>query len=187
MLLQRATAIIIALFCFGASISSYAVEYKTIEWTDLIPKEDLEALKNPPEWIQNIPDGSEEDNISNMITNLIGKASDSRYQQALSSTEVKKEYDKQSIRIPGFIVPLEFDDTQLITEFFLVPYFGACIHVPPPPPNQMIHAIYKKGIRVDALYTPFWLNGTLHTKILKNEVGTSAYSMKVTKIELYEE
>ena len=58
-------------------------------------------------------------------------------------------------RIPGFVVPLKTTEDIRILEFFLVPYYGACIHVPPPPPNQIIHVKYKEGFTLEALYRSF--------------------------------
>ena len=101
--------------------------FKTIEWTELMPKEDLEILLNPPSYINDIEDGSFEDQISSQVANALAAASDDPYQQALSSTRIVQEMDGQAIRIPGFIVPLEFDDEQTITQFFLVPL--SLIHI----------------------------------------------------------
>lgn len=105
--------------------------FKTIEWIDLMPQDDLDALLNPPDYLDEIEDGSEEDQLSNQFQIAIAQASDDRYQKALVSTRIKPEFDNQKIRLPGFIVPLEFGKNQTITRFFLVPYFGACIHLPP--------------------------------------------------------
>lgn len=171
----------------GNAASVQAVEYRDVEWTDLMPKDDLEALLNPPEDIMNIPDGSEMDQISGQISNAIAQASDSRYQQALSSTKVVEDFNNQQIRIPGFIVPIDFDDNQMTTRFFLVPYFGACIHVPPPPPNQIILVDYPKGIKVDELYDPFQISGLLKTSLFQHEMATSAYLLEAAKVELYVE
>lgn len=93
--------------------------------------------------------------------------------------------DGKAIRIPGFIVPLEFSDNQVITEFFIVPFFGACIHVPPPPPNQIIHVKYPKGFKFETLYNPFWLSGVLKTTLVENAVATAAYGLEVHLIEDY--
>ena len=158
---------------------------KTIEWTDLIPEQDLEALLNPPDYITEIEDGSAEDQISSEIKNTIAAASDDAYQQALVSTNVKAEMDGKKVRIPGFIVPLEFNEEQGVTQFFLVPFFGACIHVPPPPPNQIILVDYPKGLQLEALYDPFWISGKLSTTITENEMATSAYSIKMDRYEPY--
>ena len=161
--------------------------FKTIEWKKLMPKEDLEILLNPPSYINDIEDGSFEDQISSQGANALAAASDDPYQQALSSTRIVQEMDGQAIRIPGFIVPLEFDDEQTITQFFLVPFFGACIHVPPPPPNQIIFVNYPKGLKVEALYDPFWVSGIVKTSLVENEVATAAYSMQMQSFELYSE
>jgi hypothetical protein len=124
----------------------------------------------------------------------IEQASDSRYQQALVSTRVVPTFDGQAVRLPGFIVPLEFggdqqfgDGQQQVTKFFLVPYFGACIHVPPPPPNQIVYAEYDKGFKLDSLYEPFWLSGTLKTTLIENDMATAAYTIKVDRLEPYTE
>ncbi|MEC8427830.1 MAG: DUF3299 domain-containing protein, partial [Pseudomonadota bacterium] len=79
------------------------------------------------------------------------------------------------------------DDDQTITEFFLVPFFGACIHVPPPPPNQIIYAKYPVGLKLEALYDPFWITGTLRATITENDMATSAYAIDMSGYEAYTE
>ncbi len=161
--------------------------FKAVAWTDLMPKEDLDALLNPPSYITDIEDGSIEDQISSQIQNIVAAASDDRYQQALVSTRVVPEMNGRAIRLPGFIVPLEFDDNQVITEFFLVPFFGACIHVPPPPPNQIIFVNSPEGIKLDALFDPFWISGILKTSQVANDLATAAYTMDMQHLEIYED
>ena len=109
------------------------------------------------------------------------------YQQALVSTSVIPEMDGQHVRVPWFIVPLTYDNEQRLTTFFLVPYFGACIHVPPPPPNQIIYGQFEKGSAVVDIYDAYWVTGTLHTTMTENDTATSAYSLTVTDVRLYEE
>ena len=66
----------------------------------------------------------------------------------------------KSIKIPGFAVPLEGDDGfENVKEFLLVPTFGACIHVPPPPPNQVIHVILDKPVYFEKLMYAVWVSG----------------------------
>jgi hypothetical protein len=154
-------------------------EYKKIEWVDLMPKEDFDALNNPPAYITEVEEGSFEDQISDQMQSAIKAAHDDPYQQALKSDKVIPEMDSQYVRIPGFVVPLEFDESQMIYQFFLVPFFGACIHVPPPPPNQIIFVDYPEGFRRRALFDPFWISGKLSTSIIQNEVATSAYAMQM--------
>lgn len=188
------------LLLYGVIITGYASEsqavtdrisaqtgekYRTIEWTDLMPKDDLEAILNQPDYIDEIVDGSPEDQLSSRVKSAIAMASDSRYQQALESTRVIEEFNNQPVRIAGFIVPLEFDGEQTITQFFFVPYFGACIHLPPPPPNQLIYVSYPQGLKLDALYDPFWITGVIKTSLVENDTATSAYSIVVNSISPY--
>src|SRR5690554_167905 len=133
-------------------------QYEAIDWVDLIPDEDLDALMNPPDYLNEIEDGSFEDQISNQLLGALEQSADDRYQQALISAEVKPEYDQRQIRLPGFIVPVEMNEQQRVTEFFLVPYFGACIHLPPPPPNQIIYVTAEKGVAQQNLYDPYWVD-----------------------------
>lgn len=161
--------------------------YRTVDWTELMPQDDFDTLMNPPSYITDIEDGSFEDQISNQISNTIAAASDDRYQQALVSTRVIDELDGELIRIPGFIVPLEFDDEQAITQFFLVPFFGACIHVPPPPPNQIIFVQADVALPLDDLYDPFWISGKLETSLIENDMATAAYRLQMQSFEPYTE
>jgi hypothetical protein len=163
------------------------VNYRTIEWINLMPKDDLDALLNPPDYLADIQDGSIEDQMENQIKNAISAANDDRYQQALVSANVVPEMDNQAIKIPGFIVPLEFNEDETVTQFFLVPYFGACIHQPPPPPNQIIFVNYPKGLTLESLYDPFWISGILSTSVIQNDMATAAYTMEVQHYELYTE
>ncbi|MDO8825493.1 DUF3299 domain-containing protein [Methylophaga sp.] len=162
-------------------------KYEAIDWIDLMPEDDLEALMNPPEYLSEIEDGSFEDQISSQLLGALENSADDRYQQALTSAKVKPEYDQRQIRLPGFMVPVEMNEQQLVTEFFLVPFFGACIHYPPPPPNQIIYVTSEKGVAQQNLYDPYWVEGKLTTTITENEVAVSAYSMKADNIELYTE
>lgn len=168
----------------ATSPASPASQFKTVEWLDLMPKEDLDALSNPPSYIADVEDGSPEDQISDQLQNTPDAISD-RYQQALVSTNIVPEMNGQAVRIPGFIVPLEFNDDEDVTQFFLVPFFGACIHVPPPPPNQIILVNSPEGLKLDSLYNPFWISGILKASLTEKSLGTSAYSMEMREYDLY--
>ena len=161
-------------------------DFRTVEWTELMPDGDLNALMNPPDYLSDIEDGGEEDVLESPIRGTGDPAGD-RYQQALTSTEVRPEFDGQLIRIPGFVVPLDFDERQRVTRFFLVPFFGACIHVPPPPPNQIIYAESAEGFDQASLYDAFWLSGRMSTAMTENDMAVSAYAMKVMAVEVYRE
>ena len=179
-----------------AAAKNAAKEKNTIQWVDLIPQADLDALLNPPESIMSIPDGSPQDVLGDSLAESVQQAignslaapspEEQAYYAALESTNIKAEFDKQSVRIAGFIVPVEYDEKQVITEFFLVPYFGACIHVPPPPPNQIIYVKYPRGLTLDVLYDPFWIEGELKTEIVENDLAVSAYALAADAVKPYE-
>lgn len=162
------------------------VSYTRVDWQDLLPKQDLDALLNPPASLQDIQDGSAADSYTSKIKSRAPTKNDNRYQQALSSKIIKPEFNNRAIRIPGFMVPVEFNDEQTVTTFFLVPFFGACLHMPPPPPNQIIYAEYEPGIKLDSLQDPFWIEGTLSTTLVENDMATAAYSMTVDSISKYQ-
>lgn len=69
----------------------------------------------------------------------------------------------QLVRIGGFTLPLEMDGEKSV-EFLLVPFVGACIHVPPPPPIQIIYVKFPEGYKSRALYDAVWVTGRLATK-----------------------
>lgn len=161
-------------------------EYQQINWIELMPKSDLEALLDPPEYLNEIADGSELDTIDS-LKGMAKNGKIDRFQQALTSTQVIESMNAKKVRLPGFIVPLENNEQQKVTEFFIVPYFGACLHMPPPPPNQMIFVSYADGIELPNLYDPFWFEGVLNIQLNENELGTSAYGMRLDRAYLYEE
>ena len=162
-------------------------EYQTIEWVQLMPADDLEALMNPPEALLNVADGSEMDTLDNLNSLGADDPNAERFYQALKSAEVVEAFNEKSIRLPGFVVPLAIDENNLVTEFFIVPYFGACLHLPPPPPNQIIFAKVTEGFELDSLYNPFWFEGQLMIEQNENDLGTSAYTLKLDSLYLYEE
>lgn len=94
----------------------------------------------------------------------------------LSSTPVVETLNGQQISIPGFVVPLDGDD-EMITEFLLVPYFGACIHVPPPPSNQMIHVVPKYPLLQDESWDAITVVGTIAAEGITSEYGAASYTM----------
>jgi hypothetical protein len=102
------------------------------------------------------------------------------------SAAVNPDLEGLTLRIPGFIVPLDENAQGLVTEFFLVPYYGACIHVPPPPPNQMVYAKPGKPVLVKDTFNAYWITGVMHVQVRSNHIASSSYSMKVEKVEVYE-
>lgn len=103
------------------------------------------------------------------------------YEKSIAPEELKK-LDGQFIKIPGFMVPLE-DNQKKITEFLLVPNPQACIHVPPPPPNQMLLAQSPSG--VDVAYGPIWVHAIFRIKSMKHQYGEASFELEVKFVEPY--
>ncbi len=176
----------IAPAALAADEGRVAGAYQELEWIDLLPQEDLDALMNPPQYIDEIVDGSEEDVLASQLSAAENELAGGRWEEALVSTRVVESLDGAAIRLPGFIVPLEFGEDERVTKFFLVPYFGACLHMPPPPPNQIVYAEFADGLELASIYNPFWLEGKLATTLTENEVARSAYYMAVDRLEPFE-
>ena len=88
------------------------------------------------------------------------------------------------VRIPGFVVPLE-DLNSDVKEFLLVPYYGACVHMPPPPPNQMVFVQLATKVKV-TLFDAIWIEGMLEIIKVESPYGVVGYRLQGTKLTPYE-
>ena len=95
------------------------------------------------------------------------------------------ELNETKVRIPGYTVPFEFGANAEIKEFLLVPYYGACLHAPPPPPNQTVFVIADEPIRLRDLAQAVWIEGTLYTQTQESELADAAYTIRVDRVETY--
>jgi uncharacterized protein len=100
---------------------------------------------------------------------------------------VVEELNGKRVKLPGFVVPVDWD-AEKIGEFLLVPYYGACIHVPPPPANQTVHVITVKGREYSGnLFDTVWVTGTLQVERYSGEMAEAGYRLEATAVEPYEE
>ena len=97
------------------------------------------------------------------------------WRTGVASIELQALFGKH-IKIAGFMVPLE-DYAEQVSEFILVPSPQACIHVPPPPPNQMIYVKMKKPVTIQWGYRAIWLDGTLN--LIENQSPYGKVSFEV--------
>ena len=86
-------------------------------------------------------------------------------------------------RLPGFVVPLDTVDDK-VASLLLVPYFGACIHQPPPPPNQIVHVRFAEPIVLESMYTPVWITGVMKLERYSG-LAESGYAMEGQGVEEY--
>ncbi len=131
-------------------------------------------------WIDLIPEN--ERNIAPPPRPLVNH--DGEAPKQLKFGTVRQDLDGKLITIPGFVIPLEGDDKK-VTEFLLVPFLGACIHVPPPPPNQIVYVKYEGGAPVNGLWDLVTITGIMHTDGVSSDLGDSGYLLQGTGIEKY--
>ncbi len=151
---------------FGLLLAGTAAasDVREVEWMDLMPEEEQAAWDRASEDVDHS-----------------GYASAEEFQ----SWETVGDLDGEKIRIPGFVVPVETDGEGRLKTFFLVPYFGACIHVPPPPANQIIYGRLEEPIEMVDIWDAFYMEGTLNIEEVSNETADSAYTMAVDALKPY--
>lgn len=99
---------------------------------------------------------------------------------------VNPALDGKTVRIPGYAVPLTFDGTE-VKDFLLVPFLGACIHVPPPPPNQVVFVRNSRPLTDDELSDPVWVSGVLSAENNTSDLAQSGYVLGAAEIRPYTE
>jgi hypothetical protein len=197
------------------SIPASAEEIRQLGWEDLIPKhltsqDPLAGLtqdqKDLAIWVINMLESlpergpqTEEDfkEIDKAMPSLkeagidINKIMKKRKE---IQTAIVEDLHGRLVRMPGYLLPLEVIGAK-VTEFLLVPYIGACIHVPPPPPNQIVYIkIVKKAYRHKGLYDPVWVTGKMSVKSMTRDlylVDGSAdvsigYALEARRVEPYQ-
>lgn len=151
-------------------------EVRELAWDDLMPS-DYDPAKVLPD--MDISEMSDSDPRAERYMQMV--------RDLWNQAPVVSELNGKIVKIPGFVVPVDYDDKQ-VSEFLLVPYFGACIHVPPPPSNQIVHvATGGYGPTPEQLWDPVWVTGTLRTEHISSELGEAGYRMDAVTIEPYGE
>jgi hypothetical protein len=215
--MKRFIQVVIFISCSLFYFPALAEQVRELSWDDLIPTHlfSVDLLSNLTEdqqdlviWVINTletlpkrgPESEElykevDESMADLnkaginIEKLMAKYKEIR-------TSVVEALNGQQVRIPGYFLPLEQSDTK-VTEFLLVPYIGACIHVPPPPPNQIVHVrtLQKKGFSSKNLYTPVWVTGVITAKSMVKDLyladGSAGinigYTMQAKRIEPYKD
>jgi hypothetical protein len=147
--------------------------WRTIRWDALLPKGWDPSRQLGMEKLQNLQDG---DPRANEALAEIRKAWD--------NAPANPEMNNQAVRIAGFVVPLEGEQGSL-REFLLVPYYGACIHMPPPPANQVVHVKMDKPSKIGAMDS-VWVSGQIKVAGSDTPMGRSTYVLDGKAWEAYQ-
>lgn len=158
----------------GSGVSQPASgTFREIKWDDLVPKDwdPLKQFKNINFSLMNDSDPRANEMLKRM-------------RETWDNAPTNNDMDGASVRIPGYLVPLEETKAGL-KEFLLVPYFGACIHTPPPPANQIIYVKAEKPPKGFHSMDTVWVSGTLKTLRSDSYMGASGYRMDAMVVEPY--
>ncbi len=137
-----------------------------LDWKDLVPKKDGETM----------------DRLRQMGVVQHGQMSSGFEQQ--TNAALTRKYDGQLVRLPGYMVPLDYDGTG-VTSFLLVPYVGACVHVPPPPPNQLVFVTTEDPYEARGVFEPVYVTGVFGAAATATQLAEVGYSMAAQEIEPY--
>ncbi|MEJ0036836.1 MAG: DUF3299 domain-containing protein [Gammaproteobacteria bacterium] len=144
-------------------------ELQEIDWRDLLPETDRKKY-NP--------------NAPAPVHGPLGEGGPPAVQ--VVTTTVNSDLDQALVKLPGFIVPLGEPKDGVVREFYLVPYIGEDIHVPPPPSNQMVYVRSAAGVAAEAVHEAYWVTGKIHVETRTTPLGTSAWSLVANKVEQYQ-
>ena len=158
--------------------------------------QEVEKGHLPLKWEGLIAPGYDADSIIEKYNPIIKTLAEGSDEANKLYEKMQAEYNKappneslanKNVSIPGFIAPLE-QSNGIITEFLLVPYFGACIHQPAPPANQtvLVKTAPDSGIRAEEAYDPIWVSGELLIDKSKTDIGTASYKVKEARIQKYD-
>lgn len=157
--------IAVSLVLSGLAVADEVIE---LTWEELIPEDAV--IEEPP--APEPPSGEDE-------------SFEYYFMPPPAPMGVVEELDGVNVKLPGFIVPLELDGEGKVSEFLLVPYFGACIHYPPPPPNQMVYISTDDPIDMEMTWAPIWVTGELDVDTRNHEYGAAEYAIAAQTIEEY--
>jgi hypothetical protein len=150
---------------------------RSLDWVSLLPQKEQDVFaRYQPQEARTVQD------LTSQILRSIEASSDVNYKEALMSTNTVNLLNSQMISISGFIVPIDFYEDKSIKSLFFVPYFGACIHFPPPPPNQMLFAQLERGFIQFDFTQAYTLTGNINLGLFEDPMGTSAYTLDIVSI-----
>jgi hypothetical protein len=160
----------LTLVAFGASAAAPSRGLQELEWRMLLPEKERDGFSAAP------PAATHD---------YLGESSSIAALQS-GSYEINPDLDGALVKVPGFVVPLSSNAAGEVNEFFLVPYFGACIHVPPPPPNQIIYVKMREGAQLRSIQDAQWVTGRLHAEVKSSSLGAAAYTLDGESMQPYE-
>lgn len=171
----------LALVWPGPSALRAAEPALELKWDQLVPPA---PPKPPAPFFAGRPADGRNPHDSALATQTAeGRWMSTPTRSAGTSAPVVQSLDGKRVHIGGYIVPLDFEATR-VKEFLLVPFVGACIHVPPPPANQIVYVQAEQGFEIKGMFDPVWVTGTLKVTPAFTGLAEAGYSLNAEKVEL---
>jgi len=164
----------------GTAVARAEDAPKALKWADLIPASAAPKAGGLKSFLANRPRSSSPDHTA--IPEGRWLSPGAQPQSGTAPAPVVEALDGQRVRIGGYVVPLDFDATK-VKEFLLVPFVGACIHVPPPPANQIVYVKSEAGFDVKGSFDPVWVTGRLKAAQTFTGLAETGYSLEAETVE----
>ncbi len=181
MLKQVTLLVVMTIFSLVALAEEPTNQAETLKWEDLIPEgydpytllDQFFAENN----IDTLPD--DDPKVAEF---------QERLRKLEENAPINENLNGKLVRLPGYVIPLETDG-QKSSEFLLVPYFGACIHVPPPPANQTVYVITKDqaGAEIRRLFDIVWVTGEMKALSFSSDLANAGYTMESIQVTPYQQ
>jgi len=217
--MTRRQRYILILLCALLTPNALADEPRQVMWADLVPKSAvmdnpfLKLTKEQLAWVSDVAAVRDRKDRGDKTLSATERESEQALSRKLGEAGIDVDgllatrmkiiergravnplLNGQNVRLPGYLLPLEFSGKQ-VTEFLLVPWVGACIHTPPPPPNQIVHVKPEKPVEIGGMFAPVWVTGQMTTGAIKKSlslVDGSAdidvgYSLRASQVEPYKQ
>lgn len=154
--------------------------------TAALPARGIWASEPPIEldWSDLVPKGSDDFQIPEIMGGVVEHGQMSTPENQSTLDDVTTEFNGKTVRLPGYVVPLDYSGAG-VTSLLLVPYVGACIHVPPPPPNQLVFVTTDQPYEFDGLFDAVWVTGVFNSGASKTELADVGYSIIGGSVEKY--
>ncbi|MEQ8256672.1 MULTISPECIES: DUF3299 domain-containing protein [Roseovarius] len=157
-------ALLLSLAASGIAGQALADTVIALEWRDLLPENDTSLPGN--------------------LQGILPHDESSMAARQPPSTGIRTDWTGKNVQLSGFIVPLDHDGTG-VTAFILVPYVGACIHVPPPPANQLVFVTSGTPYESSGMFEPVTVTGMLGTASRSTQLAEIGYALSADDIRSF--
>ena len=177
----RAIGVLLAAAFLALPVGAHAEDPVELKWRDLVPKIVAPATK-PKTFFQGSTPADDSGEPPQPLPE--GKFMQMKRRQPGAGRPplLVPELNGKSVRLGGYVVPLDFEATN-VKEFLLVPFVGACIHVPPPPANQIVYVKVDKGFEISDTFAPVTVTGTIKTDLAVTGLADAGYTMEASSVE----